>query len=142
MCLRPACHNCKYANTERPSDITIGDFWGIEKSHGGFEDDLGISPVQVNTPKGKGLFDKAADNLEYIETALEDCSKYQGNLTKPTRPNPKRDAFWQDYRNRGFEFILRKYSSYGLVRRVRLVIFTLLVKTKLLDTIKKIIKRG
>lgn len=29
--LRPSCHECPYATTERQTDITIGDFWHIEK---------------------------------------------------------------------------------------------------------------
>lgn len=29
--LRPACHRCRYSNFFRRGDITLGDFWGIER---------------------------------------------------------------------------------------------------------------
>ena len=29
--MRPSCYNCKYSNINREGDITIGDFWKIEK---------------------------------------------------------------------------------------------------------------
>ena len=32
--LRPSCHECKFSTPRRNSDITIGDFWGVEKSSG------------------------------------------------------------------------------------------------------------
>ena len=30
--LRPSCHECPYATTERKTDMTIGDFWHIEET--------------------------------------------------------------------------------------------------------------
>jgi hypothetical protein len=29
--LRPSCYHCKWASPERSGDITLGDYWGIEK---------------------------------------------------------------------------------------------------------------
>jgi hypothetical protein len=48
LALRPACHNCKFCNFSRPSDITIGDFWGIEKSMPDFDDNIGVSLLLIN----------------------------------------------------------------------------------------------
>ena len=49
---RPSCYSCKFTNTNRCSDITIGDYWGIEKSIPNFEDSLGVSLVLINNSRG------------------------------------------------------------------------------------------
>lgn len=36
ICNRPSCHQCRFTNLYRTGDITIGDFWNIEKSHKDF----------------------------------------------------------------------------------------------------------
>ena len=36
---RENCYNCKYARIERISDITIGDFWGLEKTAKIYDDE-------------------------------------------------------------------------------------------------------
>ena len=47
VALRPSCHNCTYTNLNRPSDITIADFWGIENFKPEFDDDKGVSLVLI-----------------------------------------------------------------------------------------------
>lgn len=50
---RPSCEHCKYCNLSRPSDLTIGDFWGYEKVVPKMNtDNKGISLVICNTDKG------------------------------------------------------------------------------------------
>lgn len=50
--LREACFNCRFRITERISDITIGDFWGIDKIIPGINIRSGVSVVIVNTQNG------------------------------------------------------------------------------------------
>ena len=45
--LRPSCHVCPYAAVQRDSDMTIGDFWGIENVLPDFYDVRGNSLVLV-----------------------------------------------------------------------------------------------
>lgn len=56
LSLRPSCYNCLAKAGKSGSDITIGDFWGIEKIDPSMDDDRGTSLVILNTPKGKGFF--------------------------------------------------------------------------------------
>lgn len=55
--LRPSCYRCKWARPERSADITLGDFWGIEKYNPSLDAKTGISQVIVNTEKGRKIFD-------------------------------------------------------------------------------------
>ncbi|HPE69751.1 MAG TPA: Coenzyme F420 hydrogenase/dehydrogenase, beta subunit C-terminal domain [Thermotogota bacterium] len=53
--MRPSCYDCFARGVERFADITIGDFWGIERFRPGTSLEKGVSAVVVNTPKGKTL---------------------------------------------------------------------------------------
>ena len=39
--LRPSCYECSYKSGKSGADITMGDFWGIEKFSSSFDDDKG-----------------------------------------------------------------------------------------------------
>lgn len=45
---RPSCYHCKFTNTERSGDITIGDYWNIKSVNLDFEDFLGVSCLLIN----------------------------------------------------------------------------------------------
>ena len=57
--MRPSCYQCKFTNIKRPSDITIADYWGIEKYMPEFADSKGVSLLLINSPKGNLLFEQA-----------------------------------------------------------------------------------
>lgn len=106
---RKSCGKCYYANTRRPSDITLGDFWGWEKTDPNFnKDDKGVSLILINTPKGKELFESVKDRMEVISAELEDC--LQPNLCQPSDIHPEHDKFVQDYCAKGFEYVAKKYG--------------------------------
>lgn len=65
---RPSCYNCKFTNTIRPSDITIGDYWNIKNVDPSFEDSLGVSCVLINTEKGLEVFNQIKSGLSCIQT--------------------------------------------------------------------------
>ena len=98
--LRDSCYRCNYASTKRVSDITIGDFWGIEKTIKNFDDKKGVSLVLINTEKGKAIFGKVSDKFNLIESNIEDCM--QNNLRKPCDIPPKYDELWNIYRKNGY----------------------------------------
>lgn len=56
LILRPSCYRCPSKAGKSGSDITIGDFWGIEKINPGFDDDKGCNLVMLNNEKGVELF--------------------------------------------------------------------------------------
>ena len=53
--MRPACHRCAYATTDRPGDVTLGDFSG--GSFAPEEKKSGVSMLLINTAKGAQVFD-------------------------------------------------------------------------------------
>lgn len=65
--LREACFNCRYRTKERISDITIGDFWGIDKIIPGIDIKSGVSAVIVNTQMGSSVI----DGCDIVKTKVE-----------------------------------------------------------------------
>lgn len=94
-CYRESCYLCTYANTSRVGDLTVGDFWGIAKSHPDFNSPKGVSSVFVNTEKGQKLFEKMRPLAEVEVATLEESMVKQGNLVRPSlRPN-ERNTFYE-----------------------------------------------
>lgn len=91
-----SCYTCPFAKPQRISDITIGDFWGIEKFAPNFSGANGVSVCICNTEKGRGLFDKISNEFDSIE--LDYLYAIQGNrlLRSPESLPDKRKSFYED----------------------------------------------
>lgn len=63
ICLRPSCYSCQFKELPHPSDLTLGDAWGIEGWMPEMDDDQGTSLVFVNTPAGQVCWDAIQDSL-------------------------------------------------------------------------------
>lgn len=129
---RESCGKCHYANTIRPSDITIGDFWGWEKTDPEFnKDNKGCSLIFINTIKGRTIFNLIKQDLNIIPTQLS--NSLQPNLQHPSTTNPKRILFEQNYKKKGFEYILNKYGDKRWKQYIRKY------KSNIREQIKKIL---
>jgi len=136
--IRPACHNCKYTNTERPSDITIADFWGIEKNMPDFDDNKGVSLVLVNSYKGLRLLESVEDRLVIRVSNVKDC--LQPQLSEPTKPSLKRLEFWNAYHTYGYEYVVKLYGGYNVVYFFKMIIKSLLMKIGIFSIVQNLRK--
>lgn len=126
--IRPSCFECRFSKKERYSDITMGDFWGIEKYDKEFADNKGTSLVIINTQHGKEIFEQIKQAFLFKEETLEICENPQ--LSAPTRYPKNREKFWQEYFKKGYKYIAKKYTTYGLIKRVRVSTYNVLKKIK------------
>ena len=110
--LRPSCYECPYKSVTHPGDITIADYWGIEKAAPEFDDNKGVSLVLINNDKGKEVFDSIKDRVKWKETRLEDSM--QPPLIFPYPEPQNRKNFWSDFENRNFNYIVNKYGGTGI----------------------------
>ena len=122
---RDSCYNCKYTSKNRPADITIGDFWGIENVHPeilrkrGWDEKKGISLIIVNTLIGECALNEITDLLMLEESSFENMAKYNHQLKEPSKAQPNNVVIelykkegWESVDNRFNKVIgLRKYSS-------------------------------
>ena len=115
--LRPACFHCPYKDVIHPGNITIADYWGIDRIEPSFNDDKGVSLVMINDEKGLDFFDTVHHDLEIIETDVE--KSLQPSLIAPFPEPDDREMFWNDYRKKSFETIAKKYAGYGDFNRYK-----------------------
>lgn len=115
--LRESCFNCKFSNTNRVSDITLGDFWGIKKTINNFDDNKGVSLVILNTNKGKDIFENIQDKFEFTESNLKDC--LQPSLIRPAEMPKSYYHFWMDYTKKGYNYTSKKYILLLNIERVK-----------------------
>lgn len=115
--LRESCFECKFSNMNRISDITLGDFWGIQNSIDNFDDKKGVSLVILNTSKGKEVFEKLKKNFDVVKSNVTDC--LQPNLVKPTEMPKDYNKFWKDYMRKSYNKTAKKYMLLLNIERVK-----------------------
>ena len=132
---RENCYQCKYTNSCRPGDITIGDYWGIGKEHpeflsvngGQVEQKNGISAVIANTKKGIQYMEAISSELTLCCSDFEKVARGNAQLREPCKYPAEREKILKLYRNLGYEGV-DKYAL-KLVKRSRM-------KTKIKSIIK------
>lgn len=93
--LRPSCYRCRCKNGVSQSDLTIGDFWGIDRLMPDFDDDKGVGLVLVNTDKGKALLDTL--DMEIRRSTVEVAKAWNGGFKEQVARHPNRKKFFHSY---------------------------------------------
>ena len=107
---RPSCYSCQYKGFPRMADITIADYWGIEKVDPNMDNNIGTSMILLNSNKGIAYFEKVKDKLEWEETKFESILSGNIALRKPIEPAKiDRKAFFEDLDRGTFEEVTAKY---------------------------------
>ena len=90
---RPCCSDCKFTTPQKVADITIGDFWGVEKMTDIKDFAKGISIVFANNKKGLEMVN-SLENVNFVPlNENEDYLKYNHN--KPEKPHRNREKFFE-----------------------------------------------
>jgi len=97
LTLRPSCHQCAFKSLDRPSDLTIGDFWGVENFLPKMDDDRGASLIFVHTKKGQALLDAVQSSLFLSPVDGDAALPREADSRHSVRPHPRRNAFFQAY---------------------------------------------
>ena len=129
LCIRTYCHSCPYTTVQKPADITMGDFWGIENVAPEFDDGKGCSIVLLRTPIAKELFHQLKIHCKQVE--LADAIKKQANAFYPSPVGTQRESFWKDYSAYGFDYVAKKYFGYTPKERAKSFVKRILFELKL-----------
>lgn len=122
--LRPSCYACQFKTLHRKSDVTLGDFWGIQSVFPEMDDDRGASLILVNSDRGRLLFQEIAPALRYKSVGLPEAIK--GNLaairSAPMHPNRRR--FFEELERVPVENLIETYAKVPvwvkIMRRLKL----------------------
>lgn len=107
--IRESCYQCPYTKLSRLSDITIGDYWGIENVEPEFYDSMGVSLVLIQSEMGNNIFESIKDKIVYVESNSKDC--LQPRLISAANRPKNSEKFWRDIEKKGFEYCTKKYKE-------------------------------
>lgn len=125
---RPSCYHCKYGGVERVSDITLADFWGLEKVDCSIKSiTKGYSMVIVNSDKGCNYVHELDAIMNYKVFDVETAIRYNGSYTKCVKDTILSKSFRIAYR----------YLPYKLVESIFFSRLVSRVQMKLLKTLYK-----
>lgn len=91
--LRPSCYCCSSKSGKSCSDVTIADYWKIEKIDSTMYDEKGVGLLIVNTQKGL----KLSENISFIlkESKLSDIQLSNPSYYKSHQEPLKRNKCFQ-----------------------------------------------
>lgn len=137
---RESCYVCPYAQSNRSGDITLGDFWGVEKYLPIKDIRKGVSAILVNTSKGQQLLDRIKGKLNLYHASISDIEQINRTLVEPTPRPVARDQFFKKFHENPEKTLMGYYKPnwkhnlvYALKRNP--------VTAKTIILVKKILKK-
>ena len=112
--LRPSCYRCRFKTIPKWSaDITIADFWGIDRVMPQMNDGRGTSLLLIHSEQGQKLFDAVKDGFEYEECDWKAATVKNPTLVRSAEPSELREPFFDDLKNVGYDRAAAKHLSTG-----------------------------
>ncbi|MDU7028129.1 Coenzyme F420 hydrogenase/dehydrogenase, beta subunit C-terminal domain [Robinsoniella peoriensis] len=115
--LRDCCYTCQFKGIPRNADISLGDFWGIDKE---YDDDKGTSLLIVNSLQGKELLESISNEINYTDIKIEKAFPGNYALLKSSKYFEKREDAFKRLKDSNYSFssIVKKYTHVSLIKRV------------------------
>lgn len=128
IALRESCYNCNFKLGNKYSDITLGDFWGVQNYYPEMYSKKGVSAIIINSEKGNKLFNLIKNELNYKLCKIEEITSGNPSLVKSSiRPN-KRDEFFKNLENDTINILTNKYKKKNsfikrVINKVKRILF-------------------
>ena len=133
VALRESCYNCNFKVGNKYSDITLGDFWGVQNYYPEMYNKKGVSAIIINTELGKEVFNSIKNIIEYKSCKLDEIIAGNPSLKVSGKKPKNREQFFLELDSKSIDYLCSKYKKKNsLIRRA-------LGKVK--RVIKKIIKK-
>lgn len=127
VALMQSCTSCQYTNTQRVGDITIGDYWGVEKYYPQAHNVDGTSLILINSEKGQRFLDEIKEDAALYETDLESAKKQNQPLHSASPANPFAKSVISSLKKKGFK---KTYTNYKLFYSKLFLVYRLFRKIK------------
>lgn len=116
---KKSCYNCRFKGNNHLADITIGDFWGCEKHHEGYNS-MGVSILFSRSAKGNEIIKllKSISSFDIRPADKEFAIKNNENYYRPRKMKQEiYDKFDKDFHANGLHYAVinspgyRKYKN-------------------------------
>ncbi len=105
----PGCAKCSFTVRKRVGDITLGDFWGIEKMDKEMFDNNGTSLILVNTQKGAEMLKRINSKLRIKPMPLGKAFRY--NPRNPMAITKERSKIFERLDTETIDNLLEIYND-------------------------------
>ncbi len=109
LSLRPSCYRCRFRSGRSASDITLGDFWGIDKLRPELDDDKGVSLVIANNEEADHLLKALGCSL--AEMSLEDAARHNPSVSESVGVPASRQLFFMIRKRLGLSAAVKSCLS-------------------------------
>ena len=106
--VRPSCYECKFKDMPRKADITLADFWGIEKINPELDNNQGTSLVLLNSEKGRNFF-KEIKNIEATKIQSEKIFERNIYMKKSIEITKSRQDVFENIDNMDYDELSNKF---------------------------------
>lgn len=103
MTQRESCYQCPYTTLERVGDITLADFWGVDKVRPELFKRAGTSLILSNSLRGDELLHAIEDRITLTPVTQEEAIFQNINFVSPPERNACRDSVYQEVYKNGFK---------------------------------------
>ena len=93
--LRESCYACKFKGLSHPSDITLGDCWGIGKYIPEMDDDKGTSVVLIHSIAGEKMYKAIESKVKMSNVEIDEAIPPTVNARMSAKLHPRREEFFQ-----------------------------------------------
>lgn len=119
--MRNSCYNCRFKGFPRSADITLADFWGIEKHIPNINRNDGVSMIMTNSDKGVKLFEEISNGIYKKQMELSDIIKGNPMMIESPKKTKSRDEFFDKIDDEDFANLIDSYIPQNeLIRQIKL----------------------
>ncbi len=119
--LRNSCYENACKSLGRKSDITLADFWGVERVVPELQTDNGVSWITVHSQKGMDILEQVKDKLFLLEVNDTEAVKNNLSAIKSVTKGKNRKIYYEKVLTtknmKSFEKQVNKMIGYNLFSR-------------------------
>lgn len=138
-----ACCKCNFKGVNHKSDLTIGDYWGVDEQSDNYNK-WGVSVAFVNTDKGKKLLDSIDKDKFYLEeTDLIRALRGNTNYCYSSRifDEKKFATFQKNLIDKGLHYAVKHSTTLFNKIKIRIIKFLKCILPKRIISLLRIIKQ-
>ena len=135
--IRPACSQCPAKSFASGADITLGDFWGINRIAPGLFDDKGTSILFLHTKRGEKAWDAVKNELIFAFVPFDEAVSGNPCILQSAPLSNYRENFFNDLKHTSVRCSLHKYAGelpFSAIKRIFLLfwnfVFNLALQVK------------
>lgn len=117
--LRPSCHKCTFCKKNRPVDITMADFWGVQEEMSEMYDGKGTSLVFIHSDKGRNIFEQISVKKANID--FDKAVGHNPSMLHPSEPSKHREKFFYNFQQNQVDIckLIQKHTQPSMKTKIK-----------------------